>query len=212
MEIIVKTPQWRTAALVLLAGMAGQHLVGAQTPTLSGDTLISALRHGGYVIVLRHASSPRDVPTKQTANLDNVKLERQLDATGRAGATSMGAALRGLKIPIGAVLTSPTYRAIETVRLAGLENPKTYDELGDGGQSMQGVTDAQTAWLQKKVTDFPSGTNTVLVTHMPNIARAFPSLASGVSDGEALVFGADGKGSAALVGRIKIEEWPRLRL
>jgi phosphohistidine phosphatase SixA len=190
--------------------MAGQDLVSAQTPTLSGDSLISALRHGGYVIVMRHASSPRDVPTKQTANPDNVKLERQLDEGGRASATSMGAALRGLKIPIGAVLTSPTYRALETVRLARLENPKTYDELGDGGQSMQGVTDAQAAWLQTRVTDFPSGTNTVLVTHMPNIARAFPSLASGVSDGEALVFGADGKGGAALVGRIKIEEWPYL--
>ncbi len=47
---------------------------------------------------------------------------------------------------------------------------------------------------------------------MPNIARAFPSLASGVAEGEALVFGADGKGGAALVGRIKLEEWPRLRL
>jgi len=47
---------------------------------------------------------------------------------------------------------------------------------------------------------------------LPNIARAFPSLASGVSVVEALVFDADGKGGAALVGRIKIEEWPRLRL
>jgi phosphohistidine phosphatase SixA len=212
MEIFMKIRRWRTAALVVVASLAGQHLVSAQTPTLSGDALISALRHGGYVIVMRHASSPREVPTKQTANPDNLKLERQLDESGRASATSMGAALRGLKIPIGAVLTSPTYRARETVRLAGLENPKTCDELGDGGQSMQGVTDAQATWLQKRVTDFPSGTNTILVTHMPNMARAFPSLASGVSDGEALVFGPDGKGGAVLVGRIKIEEWPRLRL
>jgi phosphohistidine phosphatase SixA len=211
MEIIMKTPKWMAGALVLAASMAGQHVVSAQTPTLSGDALISALRQGGHVIVMRHASSPRAIPTKETANPDNVKLERQLDENGRASAMSIGAALRGLKIPIGTVLTSPTYRALETVRLARLENPKTDDELGDGGQSMQGVTDAQAAWLQKKVTDLPAGTNTVLVTHMPNIARAFPSLAPGVSDGEALVFGADGKGGAALVGRIKIEEWSRLR-
>ena len=210
-EIIVTSPQLRTCVLLFVATIAGQHLASAQKPTSSGDALIGALRQGGYVIVLRHASSPRDVPTKQTANADNINLERQLDESGRAGATSMGAALRRLKIPIGAVLTSPTYRALETVRLAGLENPKTYDELGDGGQSMQGITEAQAAWLQKRVTDFQSGTNIVLMTHMPNIARAFPSLASGVSDGEALVFGADGKGGAALVGRIKIEEWPRLR-
>jgi len=212
MEMIVHLRPWRTSVLLLVASITGQHIVSAQTPTLSGDALIGALRHGGYVIVMRHARSPRDVPTKQTANPDNVKLERQLDEGGRASATSMGIALRELKIPIGAVLTSPTYRAMETVRLTRLDNPKTYDELGDGGQSMQGVTEAQAAWLRKRVTDFPSGNNTVLVTHMPNIARAFPSLASGVSDGEALVFGADGKGGAALVGRIKIEEWPRLRL
>jgi hypothetical protein len=32
-----------------------------------------------------------------------------------------------------------------------------------------------------------------------------------VADGEALVYGPDGKGGATLVARVKIEEWPRLR-
>ncbi len=125
MEMIVQSRQWRTGVLLLVASMARQHIVSAQIPTLSGDALIGALRQGGYVIVMRHATSPRDVPTRQTANPDNVKLERQLDESGRASATSMGVALRELKVPIGAVLTSPTYRAVETVRLAWLENPKT---------------------------------------------------------------------------------------
>ena len=57
------------------------------------------------------------------------------------------------------------------------------------------------------MTDLPAGNNTVLVTHSPNLARAFPSVAADVSEGEALVFGADGKGGAALMGRIKIDEW-----
>jgi hypothetical protein len=73
------------------------------------------------------------------------------------------------------------------VRLAQLPNPKTYSELGDGGQSMQGVSESQALWLQKRVTQAPTGTNTILVTHMPNIARAFPQ-ATGVVDGEALIF------------------------
>ena len=84
-------------------------------------------------------------PDKQTANPDNVKLERQLDAAGRAGAIAMGGALRDLEIPIGEVLTSPTYRALETVRYALLANPQAYEELGDGGQSMQGVAEQQAA-------------------------------------------------------------------
>jgi phosphohistidine phosphatase SixA len=159
---------------------------------------------------MRHASSPREAPDRKTANADNVNLERQLDETGRTSATAMGKALRDLKIPMGEVLASPTYRALETVRFAQLSNPKTYSELGDRGQSMQGVTEADAAWLRQRVTQAPKGTNTILVTHMPNIARAFPQ-ASGVTDGESLIFHPDGKGGGTLVARIKIEEWSRLR-
>jgi len=178
---------------------------------LQGDALVKALRQGGYVIVMRHASSPREVPGKQSANADNVNHERQLDAEGRASAIAMGKALHDLKIPIGDVLTSPTYRALETIRYAKLGDPKPFAELGDNGQSMQGGTQAQAAWLQKRVTQFPAGVNTVLVTHFPNLTGAFPQMTAGVADGEALVFGPDGKGGAALVARIKIEEWPEMR-
>src|SRR3989442_15372367 len=108
----------------------------ARAQTLSGDALVSALRQGGYIIVMRHASSPRETPDKQTANADNVNAERQLDAAGRASAAAMGKALRDLRIPIGEVLTSPTYRAFETIRFAQWANPKSYAELGDNGQGM----------------------------------------------------------------------------
>lgn len=189
-----------SALLALVPGTAAAQ-------NLSGDALVKALRQGGYVIVMRHASSPRDVPDKQTANPDNTKPERQLDAEGRATATAFGKALRDLKIPIGEVLVSPTYRAMETVRLAKLPDPKPQPELGDNGQSMQGGTDAQAVWLQKAVTQFPSGKNTILITHLPNIRGAFPQLNPAPADGEALVFGPSG-----IVARIKIEEWPIMRL
>lgn len=189
--------------MILLAG-------AAPAQTLSGEAVVNALRQGGYVIVMRHTSSPNDAPDKNTADADNVKLERQLDQVGRTTATAMGKALRDLKIPFGEVLTSPTYRALETVRYAQLGDPHPYPELGDNGRSMQGGTEAQAAWLRNRVTRFPSGANTILVTHFPNIRDAFPQ-ASGVADGEALVFGPDGKGGATIVARIKIEEWPGMR-
>jgi phosphohistidine phosphatase SixA len=195
----MKSLVWLSAALALVS-------VTAAAQTLSGDALVKALRQGGYVIVMRHASSPRDVPDKQTANPDNTKPERQLDAEGRTTATAFGQALRDLKIPIGEVLVSPTYRAMETVRLAKLNDPKSQPELGDNGQSMQGGTEAQAAWLQKAVTRFPSGKNTILITHLPNIRDAFPQLTPAPADGEALVFGPQG-----IVARIKIEDWPNLR-
>ena len=182
----------------------------AQAQMLSGEALVKALRQGGYVIVMRHASSPREVPDKATANPDNTKPERQLDETGRSTATAMGKALRDLKIPIGEVLTSPTYRALETIRMEQWPNAKPVPELGDNGQSMQGGTEAQATWLQKEVTRFPSGTNKILVTHLPNLTRAFPKEAAGLEDGEALIFTSDGKGGAKVIARVKIEEWRKL--
>ncbi len=191
-------------AVLLITGTAhGQ--------TLSGEPLLKALQHGGCVIAMRHASSPREAPDPQTANPDNVNRERQLDEGGRASAIAMGQAMRRLMIPIGEVFSSPTYRALETVRLAQLPDPRPVPELGDGGQSMQGVSEAQAAWLKKKITELPARTNTIIVTHFPNMSRAFPQWSKGLTDGEALIFGSDGKGGATLIARIKIEEWPRMQ-
>jgi phosphohistidine phosphatase SixA len=190
--------------LIVFMSLVIAQPISAQS--LAGDAPVKALRDGGYVIVMRHASSPREVPNRQTANPDNVTLERQLDEAGRAASVAMGRALRDLKIPVGEVLTSPTYRALETVRLAQLADPRTQTELGDGGQSMQGITDGQAAWLRGRVTHLPSGTNTIIVTHMPNISRAFPGWGA-VADGEAVIVGAGDR----VVGRIKIDEWPRLK-
>lgn len=198
----MKSQLWALPALALLS---------AHAQTFSGDALVKALRQGGYVILMRHASSPREEPDKKTAHSDNLTFERQLDEAGRASAAAMGKALRDLKIPIGDVLASPTYRARETVRLAQFGNPRTYPELGDGGQNMRGATESQSEWLQKKVTQIPAGNNTIIVTHFPNITRAFPQVASGLADGEALIFGSDGKGGATLAARVKIEEWPKMR-
>src|SRR5437763_17186997 len=92
-----------TLTLGMLAGTA-------HAQSLSGEALVKALQKGGFIILMRHASSPREVPDKKNANPDNVNAERQLDAEGRASATAMGKALRDLKIPIGQVLSSPTYR------------------------------------------------------------------------------------------------------
>ena len=96
------------------------------------------------------------------------------------------------------------------MKYAQLGAPRLTEELGDNGQSMQGGTEAQAAWLRKKVTQFPPGTNTILVTHLPNIRGAFPQLTD-VADGEALVYGSDGRGGAALIARVKIEDWPGLK-
>lgn len=199
-------------AVTSLFGVACFLLVWApgRAETLSGEALVKALRQGGYVIVMRHASSPRQPPEKAAANPDNQKAERQLDQEGRSTATALGQAWHRLQVPIGDVLSSPTYRALETARYAQLGNVQAYPELGDNGQSMQGGTPAQAAWLKRQVLQFPQGTNTVILTHLPNLTDAFPQWAAGMADGEAMILGPDGKGGAVMVARVKITEWSAL--
>lgn len=197
---------------VWLAGLcsifAGSALQGQ---TLSGPALVKALHKGGYVIVMRHASSPREKPEFRAADPGNLNGERQLDDLGKLNAEAFGKALKHLKVPVGEVFTSPTYRAIQTARLANLNSPRPEAELGENGPNMQAATEAQAAWLQKKVTEFPSDTNTILITHLPNVTKAFPQVTPPPEDGEAIIFGSDGKGGATVVARIKIDEWPKMK-
>lgn len=173
--------------------------------------LVDGLRHGGYVLVVRHASSPTSLPTKSAADAENVALERQLDAKGRQTAVAMGKAFRSLHIPVGKVYSSPTYRARETIRLAAFGSPESVPELGDQGHSMARLNGpGPAAWLKAKVAEKPApGHNTILVTHMPNIAEAFPEHATGLQDGETLVFKPDGRGHTAFVAQIPIEDWDK---
>src|SRR5687767_5522403 len=175
----------RSAFTVFAVGLLATGHIEGQTMSL-GD-LVKQLRQGGYVLVMRHASSPRETPSKETANADNTRLERQLDEAGRRGATAMGNAIRALKIPIGAVLTSPTYRALETVKYAGFTSPTVVEELGDRGKSMQGVDESQATWLRQRVTEVPRSGNLLLVTHQPNLSRAFADWGGTVADGEVVV-------------------------
>jgi phosphohistidine phosphatase SixA len=199
----------RSMLAALAAGVFVTAHAGAQTA--SPDELVKALRQGGFVLAMRHASSPREAPAKERANADNPQLERQLDENGRRSAAAMGDAVRALKIPIALVLTSPTYRARETVKYAGFGSATAVDELGDRGKSMQGVDDSQAAWLKKKVAELPPSGNTLLVTHQPNLSKTFPDWGASVADGEMVVLRPDGRGEARLVGRIPIEAWPGLK-
>jgi hypothetical protein len=183
----------------------------AQAEPLSGAALVMALRQGGYVLLMRHASSPPAPPAPGSAEPDNTRLERQLDETGRTAAQAMGRAIKALNIPVGEVWSSPTYRALETARLASLPDPMPAAELGDGGQSKQAISKGQAAWLQAKAVEKPrAGTNTIIVTQFPNIVEAFGQNASGLAEGDALIVHPGDAGADAIVGRVKIDEWPVL--
>lgn len=199
-----------TAAAILVA--LGTSTAAQAAETLSGAALANALSQGGYVIVMRHPSSPATLPDRSQADPANTGLERQLDETGRKTAKAMGDAFRRLHIPVGDVLSSPTYRTREAVRLAAFGEPKIVEQLDDGGHSMQADADKErSAWLRAKASEPPrQGKNTLIETHTPNLTGAFGEIARGIAAGEALIFHPGGKPEPNFVGRIKIEEWPTL--
>ncbi len=193
----------RAALAAVFAGPL--FLSTAYAEDLSSVALASLLQQGGYVIVMRHASSPDTPPTPNEADPQNPEHQRQLDERGRQTARGMGVAFKALHVPIGEVWSSPTYRALQTFQLADLPHPQTAAEIGGGAAAADGAM-----WLRAKAAQpLRPETDTLIVTHYPNITAAFGKAADAPSDGEAIVF-RPGEAPLTVVGRIKIEEWPNL--
>lgn len=199
----------------LLAGWLAAPLHAAGAPEAA--LLVQQLRQGGYVLVMRHTDSPDQLPTAQSAEPDNTRHERQLSETGKQQAGSLGTALHTLAVPIGPIYSSPTYRALQTVRLAGLGTAQVVAALTEGPRGMQGTAAAaQVHWLQQAIErPPPPGSNILIVTHTPNIVGAFGAAASQIQSGEMLVYQPPAAGSAnnaraRLLGRLTIDEWRAL--
>lgn len=172
----------------------------AHAQQLSGDELVSELSGGGYVLVMRHATSPMEPPSPRQTAPGNVDGERQLNQDGRSQMTAMGYAFRELGLPVGQVLSSPAYRAIESAEYFGFGELMEDDGL---------APDADPGDLASKVAEAPAeGENRLIVTHRGNIVGAFGD-AHGIEtieDGESLVF-RPGDDGAELVGRMTIKDW-----
>lgn len=197
------------AALLAAAALAARSTDAA---ALSGAQLIERLRAGGCVLVMRHARSPNAMPDAHTANPDNPHRERQLDEAGAADARALGAAVRALRVPIGPIYSSPTYRARETIRLSRLGEPQIIEQLAESQRGMAGAAEhSQIEWLREAAKRRPPAhSNALIVTHTPNILGAFGSGAAGIRAGESLVFEPRGARGTRLLGRISVAEWQRL--
>jgi len=178
----------------------------------SGADVVSALRAGGTVIVLRHgATNPDQADTSPLDPADRTK-QRHLNDNGRAAAKAMGEALRTLKVPVGQVTTSVFYRAVETGQLLGFGEVTTTLDITEGGLVVSPNENNRRAAALKKfaATPPPAGTNVILVTHKPNILDAFGKDWFDVREGEASILKPDGNGGFTVVTRVQAADWAKL--
>lgn len=197
-------------SLIMAAALAALPAAGTLAQSGQAGALIAALQQGGLVIVMRHASSPTEPPGPRGRAPGNVDGERQLDEEGIQALTGMRFAFRELGIPIGTVYSSPAFRARETALHFGFGHLMVADQLG--GENMATPPQANVAWLLGKAAEKPAdGTNTVIITHAPNLRSAFGTEGGELEAGDALILQPDGE-SAEVLGRIRILEWPGLAL
>lgn len=186
-----------------------QYANAAPVAATADDKLIEDLRHGGYVIVFRHAPTNRDQSDSDPLNYSDTAHQRLLSATGVELATKIGYAVRELSIPIGKIYASKFSRAVQTAKLIGGEAVTTTLDVTEGGLVASPIeNDRRAAALKSLVATMPAaGTNTVIVTHKPNLIDAFGADWVTSKDAEASVFKPSADGRATLVARLQPQEW-----
>ena len=199
-------------ALALAAGLSALFGGIGPHPAAADDKgLVQALRGGGLVIVLRHGATFTDQVDAKPVDFDNIAAQRNLNDKGKAAAVALGDAFRQIGVPVGKVYTSRFNRAYETATLAGFKPAEKIPELTDAGPGMvPGAGTDQTEAFHKLIGTAPQlGTNTILVTHKPNIVDALGKDWAEVAEGEASIF-RPANGNYTLVARVQMDEWPRI--
>jgi phosphohistidine phosphatase SixA len=200
------------ATLAVIFGLSALLGFAAGGPAAANDTDIAqALRAGGLVIVVRHGATFPDQADTDPLNFENIAAQRNLNDKGNALAKAFGDALRQVKTPIGKVYTSKYNRAYETAVIAGFKDIEKTADLTEGGLVVSpNENNRRVEAFRKMLGTAPMpGTNTILITHKPNIVDALGKDWFDVKEGEASIF-RPANGGYMLVARVQMDEWPRV--
>src|SRR5262249_8623272 len=144
-------------------------------------------------------------------NYDDITKQRNLNEKGKALAKSFGDALRQAGVPVGKVYTSKFNRAYETATIAGFADIEKTVDLTEGGLVVTpNENNRRAAALRALLAAAPrAGTNTIIITHKPNIVEALGKDWFDVQEGEASIFRQDA-GKYILVARVQMADWSRI--
>ena len=201
----------RGLTVLAVLGAAFVAIVAAPAVAASDQEIAQVLRAGGLVIVVRHGATFPDQADTDPLNFDNVAAQRNLNDKGKMLAQQFGAALRQAGVPIGEVYTSKYNRAYETAVLAGFKDIKKTADLTEGGLVVSpNENNRRAVSFRKMLATAPkTGTNTILITHYPNILAALGKDWFDVKEGEASIFQPE-NGRYKLVARVQMDEWSRI--
>ena len=200
------------AALAASLGLLGVLGFAVQSRAATdNNNVMQALRAGGIVIVVRHGATFPDQADTDPLNFDNIAAQRNLNDKGKALAKAFGDAIRQAGVPVGKVYTSKYNRAYETAVIAGFKNIEKTADVTEGGLVVSpNENNRRIDAFHKLLGTTPTpGTNTILITHKPNIVDALGKDWFDVKEGEASIFRPE-NGSYKLIARVQMEEWPHL--
>ena len=199
-------------ALAAFGGLLAVSGVTAPGFAAGGNSnVVQKLRAGGLVVVVRHGATFADQADSDPLNFDNIAAQRNLNDKGKALAKAFGDAIRQAGIPVGTVFTSKYNRAYETAVIAGFKDIRKISDITEGGLVVSPNENSRRVDAFRKLlgTAPAAGTNTILVTHKPNIVDALGKDWFDVKEGEASIFRPD-NGSYKLIARVQMDEWAHL--
>jgi broad specificity phosphatase PhoE len=137
--------------------------LGWTVPEAHGTEAVwQALRAPGAVVVLRHSFAPGGFDPPD-ARLDDCSTQRNLDEGGRAQARRIGEAFRQHGIAVGAVLSSPRCRCLDTGRLA-FGSAQAWEPL-QGALGASERRQRQLTEIRQRMAGHHDGPPLVLITH-----------------------------------------------
>ena len=167
------------------------------------ESLWKKLRAGGFVILVRHASTNAGVGDPPGYKLEDCATQRNLSDAGREESRRIGERVRKERVPIARVYTSPWCRCRETAELA-FGKSEDWAPLGSTFDTPH-LDSGTTETVKKRILGYsitkPKG-NVVMVTHNVNIA-ALTRLS--VATGALVVVRPDGCCGLRVEGTLRVE-------
>ena len=178
----------------------------AANDALAGARLLDALRHGGYVLYIRHTSTDFGQNDEGMTSFEDCAKQRNLTDQGRAEARTIGAAIAKLQIPIGQVLASPFCRTVETAKL--VFGHATISNAVRGGPAAPDKPERYADLRKLLSTPVANGSNLAIASH-GNPFRAVAGTPY-LAEGEVAVIAPLGNDRFRIVARIPKDGWSSL--